>query len=70
LLLAAPQRQVLRMLAIARVLDVFAIHICVEQSGRIAGRIPAATTPAAGNPGILATTSETLRELLAAGNAA
>jgi anti-sigma B factor antagonist len=70
LLLAAPQQQVPRMLAITRLLDVFAVHACFEEAAGIAGRIPATTTPAAGHPVILATTSETPSELLAAGDAA
>lgn len=50
LLLAAPQRQVLRMLAITRLIDVFAVHACVAEAAGIAGRTPVAIAPAARNP--------------------
>jgi anti-sigma B factor antagonist len=70
LLLAAPQQQVQRMLAITRLLDVFAVHSCVDEAAGIGGRIPAAIAPAAGNPALLAMTSPTPRGLLAAGDAA
>jgi anti-sigma B factor antagonist len=70
LLLAAPQKQVLRILAITRLIDVFAVHAGVDEAVGIAGRIPAAIAPAVGNPVILARTSETPCELLAAGGAA
>jgi anti-sigma B factor antagonist len=46
LLLAAPQQQVRRMLAITRLLDVFVVHACVEEAAGAAGRIPAAIAPA------------------------
>jgi anti-sigma B factor antagonist len=68
--LAGPQRQVLRMLAITRLIDVFAVHACVDEAAGIAGRIPVAIAPAAGNPALLAMTSETPSGLLAAGDAA
>jgi anti-sigma B factor antagonist len=70
LLLAGPQQQVLRMLAITRLIDVFAVHACVDDAAGIAGRIPVAIGPAAGNPAMLAMTSQTPGELLAAGDAA
>jgi anti-sigma B factor antagonist len=47
LLLAAPQQQVLRMLAITRLIDVFAVHARVGEAARIA--VPAALAPAAGD---------------------
>ena len=53
LLLAAPQHQVLRMLAITRLIDVFAVHAGVDEAFGIAGRIQAAITPA-GSPAQLA----------------
>ena len=68
LLLAAPQRQVLRILAITRLVDVFAVHACVDEAAGIAGRIPAAAV--AGNPVMLAITSEVPCGQLAAGDAA
>jgi anti-sigma B factor antagonist len=70
LLLAAPQQQVLRMLAITRLIDVFAVHACVDEAASIAGRIPAAIAPAARNPAMLTMTSETPCALGAAGDAA
>jgi anti-sigma B factor antagonist len=66
LLLAAPQQQVLRMLAITRLLDVFAVHARVDE----AAGIPVAIASAAGPPALLAMASQTPRELLAAGDAA
>lgn len=70
LLLAAPQRQVLRMLAITRLIDVFAVHACVDEAAGIAGRIPVAIAPTSANPVVLAMTSQTPCEPLAAGDAA
>ena len=55
LLLAAPQQQVLRMLAVTRLIDVFAVHACADEVAGFAGRIPVAIGPAAGSP-LLATT--------------
>ena len=56
LLLAAPQQQVLRMLAITRLADVFAVHSCVDEAAGIAGPMSAAIGPAAGSPVVLAVT--------------
>ena len=56
LLLAAPQQQVLRMLAITRLIDVFTVHACAAEAAGFAGPIPVAIAPAAGNPALLATT--------------
>ena len=53
LLLAAPQQQVLRMLAITRLIDVFAVHAGVDEAFGSAGRIQAAIT-SAGSPAQLA----------------
>lgn len=69
LLLAAPQAQVLRMLAITRLIDVFAVHARVDEAADIAGRIPAAIT-LAGSPAVPTMTSPTPRGLLAASDAA
>ena len=52
LVLAAPQQQVLRMLAITRLIDVFAIYPCADE----AAGIPVVTTPEARNPALLAMT--------------
>lgn len=68
LLLAAPRQQVLRMLAVTRLIDVFVVQACVDEAVGLAGRIPGA--PAPRNPAFLATTSQSSRELLAAGDAA
>jgi anti-sigma B factor antagonist len=54
LLLAAPRQQVQRMLAITRLIDVFAVHACVDEAAGSAGRIPAATTQRPGGPVLLA----------------
>jgi anti-sigma B factor antagonist len=67
LLLAAPQQQVLRMLAITRLIDVFTVHACIDEAAGIAGPIAVAIAPAAVNPTLLAMTPQTL---LAAGDAA
>jgi len=70
LMLAAPQQQVLRMLAITRLLDVFAVHACVNDAAGIAGRIPAPIAPEAASPVLLALTSPSPSGLLSAGDAA
>jgi anti-sigma B factor antagonist len=70
LLLAAPQPQVLRMLALTRLIDVFAVHARVDQAADIAGRIPVAIAPAPGSPAVLAMPSATPCVLLASGDAA
>ena len=67
LLLAAPQQQVLRMLAVTRLIDVFAVHACIDDASAITGCIPVAIVPAAGSPVLLAMPSQSL---LAAGGAA
>jgi anti-sigma B factor antagonist len=69
LLLAAPQQQVRRMLAITRLIDVFAVHARVDEAAGVAGRIPAAIAPEAVSPA-LAVTSQAPCGLLAAGDAA
>jgi anti-anti-sigma factor len=55
LLLAAPQQQVLRMLALTRLIDVFAFHACVDEAAGIAGRVEVAMA-AAGSPLLVAMT--------------
>ncbi len=71
LLLAAPQQQVLRMLAITRLLDVFAVHAGVDEAaGIITERIRVVIAPAAESPARPAMTSEAPCGLLAAGDAA
>ena len=70
LMLVAPQRQVLRMLADTRLLDVFAVHARIDEAVGIAGRVPAPSVPEAGRPALSAMTMQTAHEVLAAGNAA
>lgn len=70
LLLAAPQQKVLRMLAITRLIDVFAVCACVDEAAGIASRTPGAIAPAAGNPAMLAMPSEAPGVLRTAGEAA
>jgi anti-anti-sigma factor len=69
LLLAAPQHQVLRMLAITRLIDVFAVHARVDEAAGIAGRIPVAIARAAGNPAMPGMATRPPCGLLAAGDA-
>ena len=56
-LLVAPQKQVLRMLASTRLLDVFAVHARVDEAGGIAGRVLAPSGPEAGRPALPAMTT-------------
>lgn len=56
LLLAAPQQQVLRVLTLTRLIDVFPVHACVEEAAHSAGRSRPAAGPAAMTPGILTAT--------------
>jgi anti-sigma B factor antagonist len=69
-LLAAPQQQVLRMLAITRLLDVFAVHARVDEAVAAAVRVPAASVPEADSPALPAMTTQTGHEVQAEGNAA
>jgi hypothetical protein len=48
-LLAAPQQQVLRMLSITRINDVFAVHACVDEAAGSVGGPLVATMPRAGS---------------------
>jgi anti-sigma B factor antagonist len=48
LLLAAPQHQVLRVLALTRLIDVFAVHVSVDEAAASAGRSRQAAAPEAG----------------------
>ena len=56
LLLAAPQQQVLRVLALTRLIEVFTVHACVEEAARSAGGSRPAAAPAAVAPVIVAST--------------
>jgi anti-sigma B factor antagonist len=56
LLLAAPQQQVLRVLAVTRLIEVFSVHACVEDAAGSAGHSGRASAPAAGHPVVLAAT--------------
>jgi anti-sigma B factor antagonist len=49
LLLAAPQQRVLRILAITRLIDVFDVHVGVDEAAGIAGPARVAIVPAARN---------------------
>ena len=49
--LAAPQDQVMRLLALTRVNDVFSFHASPEQVAGIAGRLPGAGQARATSPG-------------------
>jgi anti-sigma B factor antagonist len=56
LLLAAPSLQVLRLLALTSLIDVFSVHASVEQAAAAAERSRQAPAPVAGHPVILAAT--------------
>jgi anti-sigma B factor antagonist len=56
LLLAAPQLQVLRLLALTRLIDVFSVHASVVQAADAAEWSRRAVAPAAGRPVIHAAT--------------
>lgn len=56
LLLAAPQRQVLRLLAITRLTDDFSVHACVEDAAGSPGRSATAAPPASASPDFVAVT--------------
>jgi anti-sigma B factor antagonist len=55
LLLAAPQHQVLRVLALTRLIDAFAVHVSVAEAARNAGRCRRAA-PVAGRSARVAVT--------------
>jgi hypothetical protein len=48
--------QVLRVLAITRLIEVFSVHACVEDAAGSAGHSGLAPAPAAGRPVVLAAT--------------
>jgi hypothetical protein len=50
LLLAAPQQQVLRVLTLTRLIDVFPVHASVDEAARTAGLSRRAAAPADGHP--------------------
>ena len=54
MLLAAPRPQLLRMLAVTRMSDVFAVHLCVEDAAGTTGPTQVAIASAAGSPVLLA----------------
>jgi len=56
LLLAAPQGQVLRLLSLTRLIDVFSVHASVDEAARDPGRSRRAAATASGPPAILAVT--------------
>jgi anti-anti-sigma factor len=56
LLLAAPQQQVLRVLTLTRLIDVFSVHASVDEAASDAGRSRRAAATVSGPPAILAVT--------------
>jgi anti-sigma B factor antagonist len=56
LLLAAPQEQVLRVLAITRLTEVLPVHACVEDAAGLRGRSPTRSAPVPMSPVIIAVT--------------
>lgn len=70
LLLAAPQRRVLRMLTITRLIDVFTVHACVDEAAGVAGPAHVAIAAAARSRVMLAMTSPATCGLLADGDTA
>jgi anti-sigma B factor antagonist len=50
LLLAAPRQQVLRVLTLTRLIDVFPVHASVPEAASSAGRLRPAAAPVAGRP--------------------
>jgi anti-sigma B factor antagonist len=55
-LLAAPQRQVLRVLTVTRLIDGFSVHACVADAASDAERSRAVAAPADASPALLAAT--------------
>jgi anti-sigma B factor antagonist len=49
-LLAAPRQQVLRVLALTRLIDAFPVYASVEEAASSAGRLRPAVAPVAGRP--------------------
>jgi anti-sigma B factor antagonist len=56
LVLAAPQRQVLRVLTLTRLIEVFPVHASVDEAADRAGRSQRSAAPVDGSPVILAVT--------------
>jgi len=56
LLLASPQQQVLRLLTLTRLIDVFSVYASVDEAARGAGRSRRTAATASGSPAILAVT--------------
>jgi anti-sigma B factor antagonist len=56
LLLAAPQQQVLRLLTLTRLIDVFSVHASVDEAASDAGRSRRAAETVSAPPAILAVT--------------
>jgi anti-sigma B factor antagonist len=56
LLLAAPQQQVLRVLTLTRLIEVFPVHASVDEAAGRAGRSQRPAVPVAGSPLFLAVT--------------
>jgi anti-sigma B factor antagonist len=56
LALAAPRQQVLRVLTLARLIEVFPVHASVDEAAGRAGRTQRSAAPAAASPVLLALT--------------
>ena len=56
LLLAAPQQQVLRVLTLTRLIDVFPVYASVDEAAGTGGLIRRASEPADGRPARIAVT--------------
>ncbi|HEX9541883.1 MAG TPA: STAS domain-containing protein [Streptosporangiaceae bacterium] len=56
LVLAAPQEQVLRVLTLTRLIEVFPVHASVDEAAGRAGRSQRSAAPVAGSPVLLAVT--------------
>jgi anti-sigma B factor antagonist len=56
LALAAPQQQVLRVLTLTRLIEVFLVHASVDEAARGTGRSQRPAPPVAGSPVLLAAT--------------
>ena len=56
MLLAAPQHQVLRVLTLTRLIDVFPVYASVDEAARTAGLTRQAAAPVDGSPARVAVT--------------
>jgi anti-sigma B factor antagonist len=56
LAVAAPRQQVLRVLTLTRLIEVFAVHASVDEAAGAAGRTQRSAAPTAASPAVLALT--------------